>query len=344
MSWTGQAVVFTGTLESMKREEAAAIMKRLGATVSSGVTRNTSLLVYGKDAGSKFSDAARRGVRTLSEREWLSQLLAEGVQEPRVTEAGPRLLAALARRRSPAAPILAAVHARQRATWGLTLGELLHLWVRLFTRRADIVVRTHDEAPPLADYPLGWNANALPPEVLAFAAEHGSLNFCWYLKDRASVVAESSEGYNGGKLRLLGVERVRWSPKSEDWQYGDWEAQLQIDRMVEEGVTFLAYRHGETPVQAHVEFDSANDCERYPMGSLEEYLTLGAKRAFVWYWQQDDWEGKEFREELEEASLPRDTPPEQLMAALVASGISEREASALHRWLGSDVVLLLPTG
>lgn len=342
MSWTGLCVAFTGTLESMKRDDAAAIMKRLGATISNGVTRNTRLLVYGDDAGSKFSDAVRRGVATMSEREWLSRLLAEGVHEPLVLKNGPGLIATLDERKAPAARTLAAVQARQRDAWGLTLAELLHLWVRLFKRRADIVVRTHEEAPPLSERRLGWNTDQLPPEVLAFAAEHGGLYFCWYLKALEAEMADKSEGYNGGKVRLLGVEHVRWRPKSEDWQYGDWEAQVMIDLMVEEGVTFLAYRPGETPVQAHVEFDSANDCERYPMGSLEDYLTLGARRAFAWYWQQDDWEGKEFREALEEASLPRDTPPEQLIAALVARGASPPEASALHRWIGPDVVLLLP--
>jgi len=64
-------LVFTGEMESMTRSEAEEKAKRLGAVCSSSVSKKTSLVVAGRDAGSKLSKALSLGVKVVNEVEFL---------------------------------------------------------------------------------------------------------------------------------------------------------------------------------------------------------------------------------------------------------------------------------
>lgn len=66
----GKVVVFTGSLETMTRQEAKARAEALGAKVTDSVSKRTDLVVLGADAGSKAKKAAELGVRTATEAEW----------------------------------------------------------------------------------------------------------------------------------------------------------------------------------------------------------------------------------------------------------------------------------
>lgn len=70
----GITVVLTGTLTSMTRESAATVLQALGAKVSGSVSKRTSYVVAGAEAGSKLARARELGVAVLDET-GLAQLL-----------------------------------------------------------------------------------------------------------------------------------------------------------------------------------------------------------------------------------------------------------------------------
>jgi len=69
--FAGMRLVFTGEMESMTRSEAEEMAKRRGAVCSSSVSKKTSFVVAGKDAGSKLSKALSLGVKVVDEEEFL---------------------------------------------------------------------------------------------------------------------------------------------------------------------------------------------------------------------------------------------------------------------------------
>jgi DNA ligase (NAD+) len=75
MPLAGQTFVITGTLDAMSREDAADAIVRLGGKVSGSISRKTTGLVVGRDAGSKLEKARALGVRELDEAAFLALIM-----------------------------------------------------------------------------------------------------------------------------------------------------------------------------------------------------------------------------------------------------------------------------
>lgn len=71
---SGKVFVITGTLPSLKRDEAKDLIQKAGGKVTNSVSSKTDYLVVGEDAGSKLEKARSLGIAELSEAELLSIL------------------------------------------------------------------------------------------------------------------------------------------------------------------------------------------------------------------------------------------------------------------------------
>ncbi|MCG2616142.1 NAD-dependent DNA ligase LigA [Terrimonas sp. NA20] len=77
-NFTGQTFLFTGTLPTLKRDEAEAMAEELGGKIVSGVSAKLNYLVVGEAAGSKLEKAKKiNTIKIISEAEFL-QLIGKG--------------------------------------------------------------------------------------------------------------------------------------------------------------------------------------------------------------------------------------------------------------------------
>ena len=68
--FAGMTFVLTGTLQHYTRDEAAAIIESYGGKASSSVSKKTSFVLAGENAGSKLAKAEGLGIRIISEQEF----------------------------------------------------------------------------------------------------------------------------------------------------------------------------------------------------------------------------------------------------------------------------------
>ena len=72
-------IVLTGTLPTMGRDEAKDLLEAAGAKVSGSVSKKTSYVVAGAEAGSKLAKAEELGVAVLDEAGMLRLLAGESL-------------------------------------------------------------------------------------------------------------------------------------------------------------------------------------------------------------------------------------------------------------------------
>ena len=68
--FAGKTIVLTGSLESYSRIDATNILERLGAIVTSSVSKKTDLVIAGAEAGSKLVKATELGIKVINEEEF----------------------------------------------------------------------------------------------------------------------------------------------------------------------------------------------------------------------------------------------------------------------------------
>ncbi len=73
---SGLTVVLTGTMPTLSRTDATTLVERAGGRVTSSVSKNTSFLVAGDEAGSKLDKATALGVEVIDEAELLRRASA----------------------------------------------------------------------------------------------------------------------------------------------------------------------------------------------------------------------------------------------------------------------------
>lgn len=74
--FAGMTFVLTGTLPTMKRDKAAALIEENGGKTASSVSKKTTMVLAGEDAGSKLTKAQSLGIPIIDETEFLKMLQA----------------------------------------------------------------------------------------------------------------------------------------------------------------------------------------------------------------------------------------------------------------------------
>ena len=70
----GKNIIFTGSLETLTREQAAKLASSFGANIVNSISKNTDVVVVGNKAGSKLKKAQDLGLKILNEEEFLNIL------------------------------------------------------------------------------------------------------------------------------------------------------------------------------------------------------------------------------------------------------------------------------
>ena len=68
--FVGMTFVLTGTLPTLKRSEASSIIESFGGKASSSVSKKTTYVLAGEEAGSKLDKANSLGVEVINEEQF----------------------------------------------------------------------------------------------------------------------------------------------------------------------------------------------------------------------------------------------------------------------------------
>lgn len=80
--FAGMTFVITGTLPNLDRKQAAEMIEQNGGKVSGSVSKKTTCLLAGENAGSKLAKAKELGIRIIDEEELLEMIRTQQAQAP----------------------------------------------------------------------------------------------------------------------------------------------------------------------------------------------------------------------------------------------------------------------
>ena len=72
--FSDKKLVFTGSLKKLSREEAKNLANKVGAKISSNISKNTDFLIVGDQPGSKYRKAKELNIKILNEKEWIEKI------------------------------------------------------------------------------------------------------------------------------------------------------------------------------------------------------------------------------------------------------------------------------
>ncbi len=244
---------------------------------------------------------------------------------------------------APAAAQPASAPAAAPATAApLPLAIRLKLYLQLFRARPDVTFLDLEVGEGAPEDDLADLGTRLPAWMVDFVRHASWLEFTWVFTDQAGTVDQHARGYNGGRMKIpyFSAAHFQWYPHG-GWEPRQFTGSCMIDEMVDEGCGWLVYE--QAPTDALITFHNASQGQCFDMGDMEAYLGRGARWGFAWYWQTPGAETEAFAQRLYAGSLPRETPPAQVRAALEGRGLTPDQAQSMMDWLGEDVVILLPT-
>jgi DNA ligase (NAD+) len=92
LMFAGKTFVLTGTLPSLSRDEASALIRDAGGNLTGSISKNTDFLLAGEEAGSKLDKAKELGVKIVSEKELLEMLGSKPKPETKSKQTQKELL------------------------------------------------------------------------------------------------------------------------------------------------------------------------------------------------------------------------------------------------------------
>lgn len=256
--FAGKIVALTGTFTTMTRAEAQKRLTDAGATVGSGVTKATDILIYGDNAGSKLDKASGQGVALMTEAEMVATLTAGGAG---LAGASERLVEAAA-----GATEMSKVVAELRA------------FVQALKQRKDITVEQATLGRKAGKSKLDpLRAQKVPAELVELYAEVDGVHIEWRF----------TEPPGQGCMRIPAVSQ--WTRFTADdhhyMNFGDEYEALLLDEITPEGSTYLVRRKGKG-APARIIFASAAEGADgiLAAGSIVDYLRKAMHSGFVPYW------------------------------------------------------------
>ena len=77
---SGETIVFTGALSVMTRSQARESAEALGAQTTDSVSKKTTLVVAGENAGSKLAKAEKLGIKVITEQAYIDLIGRDNLQ------------------------------------------------------------------------------------------------------------------------------------------------------------------------------------------------------------------------------------------------------------------------